>query len=77
MYFTRDNMVISGRYHCQEYIHRVGRTARGEGGSGEALLLLQEEECTFVHYLEKAKVHMKEIDVPWKKVPNIQPQVGI
>lgn len=59
----------------KEYIHRVGRTARGEGGSGDALLLLQEEECTFVHYLEKAKVHMKEIDVPWKKVPNIQPQL--
>lgn len=35
----------------QEYIHRVGRTARGEGGKGNALLFLMPEELMFLRYL--------------------------
>ena len=38
----------------QEYIHRVGRTARGEGKKGNALLFLIPEELQFLRYL---KVH--------------------
>ena len=30
--------------HGQEYIHRVGRTARGASGKGKALLFLMPEE---------------------------------
>ena len=40
----------------QEYIHRVGRTARGNEGRGHALLLLLPEELAFLRYLKQAKV---------------------
>ncbi|PIA28530.1 hypothetical protein AQUCO_06900061v1 [Aquilegia coerulea] len=36
----------------KEYIHRVGRTARGEGGKGHALLFLIPEELQFLSYLK-------------------------
>jgi hypothetical protein len=36
----------------QEYIHRVGRTARGEGAQGRALLFLIPEELGFLRYLK-------------------------
>lgn len=32
----------------QEYIHRVGRTARGAEGTGKALLFLMPEELGFL-----------------------------
>lgn len=40
----------------REYIHRVGRTARGKEGRGRALLLLMPEELGFLKYLKQAKV---------------------
>lgn len=40
----------------REYIHRVGRTARGKEGRGRALLLLLPEELGFLKYLKDAKV---------------------
>lgn len=40
----------------REYIHRVGRTARGRDGRGRALLLLMPEELGFLKYLKDAKV---------------------
>lgn len=39
----------------QEYIHRVGRTARA-GGRGQALLFLLPEELEFLKFLKLAKV---------------------
>lgn len=36
----------------KEYIHRVGRTARGKDGRGRALLLLLPEELGFLKYLQ-------------------------
>lgn len=35
----------------KEYIHRVGRTARGHSGKGRALLMLLPEELTFLKFL--------------------------
>ena len=35
----------------KEYIHRVGRTARGQHGRGRALLLLLPQELGFLQYL--------------------------
>lgn len=35
---------------------RVGRTARGTGGKGKALLFLMPEELGFLHYLKDSKV---------------------
>lgn len=45
-------MLPSDSVHFQEYIHRVGRTARGEGGKGHALLFLLPEELQFLRYLK-------------------------
>ncbi|CAN1265443.1 DEAD-box ATP-dependent RNA helicase 51 [Linum perenne] len=39
----------------KEYIHRVGRTARGEGAKGNALLFLIPEELLFLQYLKVQK----------------------
>ncbi|KAK4768143.1 hypothetical protein SAY87_003284 [Trapa incisa] len=56
----------------KEYIHRVGRTARGEGSKGNALLFLIPEELQFLHYLKAAKVPVKEYDFDQKKLANVQ-----
>ena len=61
----------------QEYIHRVGRTARGQDGCGHALLLLRPEELGFLRFLKKSKVPLNEFEFSWQKIPNIQPQVCI
>ncbi|CAA7403989.1 unnamed protein product [Spirodela intermedia] len=56
----------------KEYIHRVGRTARGEGGRGHALLFLIPEEMQFLSYLKAAKVPVKEYEFEEKKLANVQ-----
>ncbi|PKI43905.1 hypothetical protein CRG98_035739 [Punica granatum] len=56
----------------KEYIHRVGRTARGEGSKGNALLFLIPEELQFLHYLKAAKVPVKEYEFDQKKLANVQ-----
>ncbi|WJX95673.1 RNA helicase [Trifolium repens] len=56
----------------KEYIHRVGRTARGESGKGNALLFLIPEELQFLRYLKEAKVPVKEYAYDEKKVANVQ-----
>lgn len=59
----------------REYIHRVGRTARGEKGIGRALLILRPEELGFLHYLKESKVPLQEFEFSWNKVANIQEQL--
>ncbi|EGT60111.1 hypothetical protein CAEBREN_13632 [Caenorhabditis brenneri] len=59
----------------REYIHRVGRTARGTNGSGKALLVLRPEELGFLRYLKAAKVTLNEFEFSWSKVANIQSQL--
>jgi ATP-dependent RNA helicase DDX18/HAS1 len=59
----------------KEYIHRVGRTARGDKGSGHALLILRPEELGFLHFLKEAKVPLQEFEFSWAKVSNIQSQL--
>ncbi|KAL2472035.1 DEAD-box ATP-dependent RNA helicase 51 [Abeliophyllum distichum] len=56
----------------KEYIHRVGRTARGEGAKGNALLVLIPEELQFLRYLKAAKVPVKEYEFDDKKLANVQ-----
>ncbi|KAL9158858.1 hypothetical protein ABFS82_08G095800 [Erythranthe guttata] len=56
----------------KEYIHRVGRTARGEGAKGNALLFLIPEEVQFLKYLKAAKVPVKEYEFDQKKLANVQ-----
>jgi ATP-dependent RNA helicase DDX18/HAS1 len=59
----------------KEYIHRVGRTARGATGSGRALLFLTPEETPFLRYLKAAKVALSEYEFPVSKVANVQSQL--
>lgn len=59
----------------KEYIHRVGRTARGATGSGRALLFLIPEETGFLRYLKAAKVTLNEYEFPTNKVANVQSQL--
>ena len=54
---------------------RVGRTARGEGGKGHALLILRPEEYGFLRYLKQAKVPLNEFEFSWSKISDIQPQL--
>jgi len=61
----------------KEYIHRVGRTARGSGTSGHALLLMRPEELGFLRYLKAAKVPLNEFEFSWQKIADIQLQVGV
>ncbi|KRY71363.1 putative ATP-dependent RNA helicase pitchoune, partial [Trichinella pseudospiralis] len=55
-----------------EYIHRVGRTARGEGTKGNALLILQPCEKRFLQHLKQASVFVKQFKFSWNKVADIQ-----
>ncbi|KAI0987097.1 hypothetical protein GJ496_010370 [Pomphorhynchus laevis] len=46
-------------YSAQDYIHRVGRTARA-GSAGRSILFLRQEELTFCEVLIKHKILIKE-----------------
>ncbi|XP_034220574.1 DEAD-box ATP-dependent RNA helicase 51-like isoform X2 [Prunus dulcis] len=59
----------------KEYIHRVGRTARGEGGKGKAFLFLIPEEMQFIRYLKAEKVPVEEQQINKNKLKNVQSQL--
>lgn len=59
----------------KEYIHRVGRTARGVDGRGKALLFLLPSELGFLRHLKAAKVPLNEYEFPEKKIAKVQPQL--
>lgn len=61
----------------KEYIHRVGRTARGADGKGHALLILRPEELGFLRYLKQARIPLNEFEFSWNKIADIQLQVSI
>jgi len=47
----------------KDYIHRVGRTARGLNGKGQALLFLLPSEKRFLQFLRKQKSRIRRIRV--------------
>ncbi|GCC25173.1 hypothetical protein chiPu_0003579 [Chiloscyllium punctatum] len=59
----------------KEYIHRVGRTARGINAQGNALLILRMEELGFLRYLKQARVPLNEFEFSWSKIANVQVQL--
>ena len=59
----------------RDYIHRVGRTARGSNGTGRSLLFLQPSEVGFLKHLKEARVPLVEYDFPAKRILNIQSQL--
>ncbi|KAI8068411.1 ATP-dependent RNA helicase HAS1 [Gongronella butleri] len=58
----------------RDYIHRVGRTARG-GKNGKSLLFLLPSELGFLRYLKHAKVPLNEYQFPANKIANVQSQL--
>jgi ATP-dependent RNA helicase DDX18/HAS1 len=59
----------------RDYIHRVGRTARGNGKKGRSLMFLQPNEVGFLTHLKAARVPVVEFDFPAKKILNVQSQL--
>ena len=59
----------------RDYIHRVGRTARGSNGKGKSLMFLQPHEVGFLSQLKEARVPVVEFDFPAKKIMNVQSQL--
>ncbi|TPX07812.1 uncharacterized protein E0L32_010499 [Thyridium curvatum] len=59
----------------RDYIHRVGRTARGSNTKGRSLMFLLPSEVGFLTYLKQARVPVVEFDFPAKKVINVQSQL--
>jgi len=59
----------------KEYIHRVGRTARGINGKGRALLFLLPNELGFLKYLKHAKIPLNEYEFPTSKIARVQNQL--
>ncbi|KAI9895354.1 hypothetical protein PsorP6_018578 [Peronosclerospora sorghi] len=59
----------------REYIHRVGRTARGAKGKGKALLMLLPDELGFLKYLKASKVALNEYEFPISKIANVESQL--
>mmetsp|Transcript_6419 Transcript_6419/g.9062 ORF Transcript_6419/g.9062 Transcript_6419/m.9062 type:complete len:622 (+) Transcript_6419:130-1995(+) len=58
-----------------DYIHRVGRTARGVGTSGRALLFLLPSELGFLKYLKQRKIPINEYEFPTNKIARVQSQL--
>ena len=52
--------------HSDQFIHRIGRTARA-GKEGESIILLQNNEFPYVEFLKSRKVHILEM----KQEPSI------
>ncbi|KAI5928109.1 P-loop containing nucleoside triphosphate hydrolase protein [Camillea tinctor] len=59
----------------RDYIHRVGRTARGSSSKGRSLLFLQPHEVGFLTHLKTARVPVVEYDFPAKKILNVTSQL--
>jgi ATP-dependent RNA helicase DDX18/HAS1 len=59
----------------RDYIHRVGRTARGANGKGRSLMFLQPSEVGFLIQLKEARVPVVEFEFPKSKIVNVQSQL--
>ncbi|KAK2768627.1 ATP-dependent RNA helicase [Arachnomyces sp. PD_36] len=59
----------------RDYIHRVGRTARGANGKGRSLMFLQPSEVGFLKHLKDARVPVVEFEFPAKRIVNVQSQL--
>jgi ATP-dependent RNA helicase DDX18/HAS1 len=61
----------------RDYIHRVGRTARGANGRGRSLMFLLPSEVGFLKLLKEARIPLVEFELPASKVLNIQSQLEV
>jgi ATP-dependent RNA helicase DDX18/HAS1 len=61
----------------RDFIHRVGRTARGSGSKGKALLFLQPSEVGFLSHLKQARVPVVEYAASYQCPPFFPNKVGL
>jgi len=61
--------------NATDYIHRVGRTARGSNNKGRSLMFLQPNEVGFLSHLKAARVPVVEFEFPAKKIKPVQSQL--
>ena len=59
----------------EEYLHRVGRTARGANKVGKALLMIMPNEINFIRMLHLYKIKLDEFQFPEKKLAKVQEQL--
>jgi len=59
----------------EEYLHRVGRTARGANKVGKALLMILPNEINFIRMLQLYKIKLDEFQFPEKKLAKVQEQL--
>ena len=59
----------------EEYLHRVGRTARGANKIGKALLMILPNEINFIRMLQLYKIKLNEFQFPEKKLAKVQEQL--
>ena len=59
----------------EEYLHRVGRTARGANKLGKALLMILPNEINFIRMLQLYKIKLDEFQFPEKKLAKVQEQL--
>lgn len=52
----------------RDYIHRVGRTARGSNGKGRSLMFLLPSEVGFLKLLKESRVPLVEFELPGNKI---------
>ena len=62
-------------HDAEEYLHRVGRTARGAFKSGKALLMVLPNEIGFIRLLKVYKIKIEEFDFEDKKLAKVQEQL--
>ena len=60
-----------------EYLHRVGRTARGPDSHGKSLLILLPNEMDLLERIKEKKIEIKEYEFKKEKLENIQEKYEI
>ncbi|CRG93887.1 ATP-dependent RNA helicase HAS1, putative [Plasmodium gallinaceum] len=59
----------------KEYIHRVGRTCRGNNSNGSAIIFLMEHELKFLNYLKFYNIPINQFAYDTNKIINIQSHI--
>ncbi|KEG02581.1 ATP-dependent RNA helicase HAS1, putative [Plasmodium vinckei vinckei] len=59
----------------KEYIHRVGRTCRGNDSAGSAIIFLMKHELKFLNYLKFYNIPVNQFAYDQNKLINIQSQM--
>ena len=62
-------------HDSEEYLHRVGRTARGAFKSGKALIMILPNEIGFIRLLKVYKIKIEEFDFEESKLAKVQEQL--